>query len=262
MTEQRLVVQQRAVKHLGASPAARVIRSAAEALTSYEKTPKAVWILMDTRPVTWLVSSHSRPRRARSLVVLGHVAPERRTLVRSFFTRVVMNDESKLLKNGHDLLEALTAPHRDDLFIGGAVDHDAKAVVLVRGNIETVVVPFSWFRASGDGTKPDFDDLEITDCGNTVRLGSYEAATDAVLYDFDPDFRKRVKANRLKQDDSFGACLRRLRLLRGVSREGFKGLSAKEVARIERGDITRPRDNTVAVLAKTLKVKPAEIETY
>jgi len=35
-------------------------------------------------------------------------------------------------------------------------------------------VAFSWFAASGAGTSPDFNEVEITDEGQTLRLGPYE----------------------------------------------------------------------------------------
>jgi hypothetical protein len=36
-------------------------------------------------------------------------------------------------------------------------------------------------------------DIAVTDFGQTVRLGVYEAATDAILCEFDDDYRRRAK---------------------------------------------------------------------
>jgi transcriptional regulator with XRE-family HTH domain len=47
-----------------------------------------------------------------------------------------------------------------------------------------------------------------------------------------------------------------------LARANFPGLSAKTIARIERGDTGKPHGKTLAILAKKLGVKPDEIETY
>jgi hypothetical protein len=116
----------------------------------------------------------------------------------------------------------------------------ANALVLYRGDLEPVVVPWSWFRARPSGPKPDFAELDVVDAGQTVKLGDYEAATDAILYEFDPDFRREQKKRRVRDDQSFGGSLGRLRLQRGLSRSEFPGLSAKEIARLERGSEEAP----------------------
>jgi hypothetical protein len=131
-----------------------------------------------------------------------------------------------------------------------------------RGDLTRLVVPWSWFRPSGDGTAPDFDDVEVVDGGLTIRLGAYEAALDAILYEFDREYRARERQRRLEMDPSFGAALRRLRLQKGVARSDLPGVSDKEIARIERGEVKRPRRGTLRLVAERLGVEPAEIETY
>jgi hypothetical protein len=148
-----------------------------------------------------------------------------------------------------------------DLFIGGSVDRVSETLALARGNLETIVVPLPMFRSSGKAT-PDPSDFAVEDYGHTVRLGEYEAAADAILYEVDPDFRKRLNAERRQEDRGFGASLRRLRLQRRLARADFPGLSAKTIARIERGDTGKPHGKTLAILAKALGVKPDQIESY
>lgn len=48
------------------------------------------------------------------------------------------------------------------------------------------IVPFSIFKPSGDGTKPNFHNVSIVDGGHTLRLGRYEACADVLLdgYEF------------------------------------------------------------------------------
>jgi hypothetical protein len=110
--------------------------------------------------------------------------------------------------------------------------------------------------------KPDFDDFQVIDGGQTVRLGKYEAATDAILYEFDPRARARMKDNVAQSDKTFGGALRRLRLQRGVPRNGFRGIAAKTIARIERSEVDKPHARTLAQIAKRLGVAPDEIETF
>ena len=102
----------------------------------------------------------------------------------------------------------------------------------------------------------------FTDCGNTVRLGSYEAAADAILYEADPNFRSRLLAKKRAEDKTFGACLRRLRLLRGLGQGDFGDVAAKTIARIERGETEAPHGHTLRVIAARLGIEPDEILSY
>jgi hypothetical protein len=70
------------------------------------------------------------------------------------------------------------------------VDQGGQTVTLIRGNNDVIVVPFSFFTVSGDGTEPDFARVKLTDHGYTVALGIYEASADAILYEYAPDYRE------------------------------------------------------------------------
>ena len=133
---------------------------------------------------------------------------------------------------------------------------------LVRGNARSLIIPFAHFPASGDGTRPDFERLSFTDHGRTVVLGDYEAAVDAILYDFDPEYRRRQKKKMHSEEQSFGASLRRLRKQRRLGRDDFGKISAKEIARIERGEVKKPQAHTLKVIAEKLGVLPEDIETF
>lgn len=178
------------------------------------------------------------------------------------FRVVVSADESVRVLPVDELAYVLGAANREDLFVGvGAAPADA-AVVLYRGNLEPVIVPLMWFRTRPGGPKPDAADLGITDSSQTVRLGEYEAAADAILYEFDAAYRRRAKKREVERDDSFGGALRRLRPQKGLHRSDFDGITAKEIARIERGEVRRLHPRTVAILAKRLGVSAREIPTY
>jgi hypothetical protein len=80
----------------------------------------------------------------------------------------------------------------------------------------------------------------VVDGGQTVRLGEFEAAADAILYAFDAEARRRAKQRSIEKDASFGGALRRLRLQRGLRREDFEG-SARRRSRASSGVKWRSR---------------------
>jgi hypothetical protein len=178
------------------------------------------------------------------------------------FESVVVRDDEMQVLGLDELFEVLGSSHRANLFVGGAVAPAAKSVVLIRGNLDSLVVPFSWFTSRPDGPKPDFSNFEVIDSGQTIKLGDYEAATDAVLYEFDAEFRRTERKRRVSEDKSFGGALRRLRLQRRLSRDDFPGLAAKTIARIERGAVKEPHGETLTAIAERLGVKPDEIATF
>ena len=139
---------------------------------------------------------------------------------------------------------------------------ETETLTLVRGDLRRLSVPLSMFPPSGMGEHPDPARLGFTDCGNTVQLGDYEAAADAILYEADPDLRSRLLAKKRAEDRTFGACLRRLRLLRGLRQGDFGEATAKTIARIERGETAAPHGHTLKVIAARLGVEPNEITSY
>ena len=161
-----------------------------------------------------------------------------------------------------ELCEVLAHENRGDFCIGGQVLSSIKAVTLVRGNLDVLTVPTKMFAKSGTGVSPDFGQFEVTDYGQTLKFGDYEASFDAVLYEADLCYRRRLKKQRLMSEKTFGAALRRLRKQRGLTRGDFSGISEKTLARIERGEVERPHERTLARIAKRLGVQPGEIEDY
>ncbi len=161
-----------------------------------------------------------------------------------------------------ELIPAIMREDASDRFIGGSVDVKSKVLTLLRGNEDAMVVPFSQFPASGDGTKPDFSKLGLTDYGRTIALGDYEASADAILYELDPEYRRRLNAQRRQADRSFGASLTRIRKQRRMKRSDFGPVSAKEIARIERNEVEKPHSRTLQIIADRLGVRPEEIAGY
>jgi hypothetical protein len=161
-----------------------------------------------------------------------------------------------------ELVEVITRDDASDRFIGGSIDPRAKTLTLLRGDIEAVVAPFAIFPKSGDGTAPDFTALRLTDHGRTVALGDYEASADAILYELDPHYRRRLKKQRRQDERTFGASLMRLRKQRRLERSDFAPISSKEIARIERNEVEKPHAKTLEAIADRLGIRPEEIDSY
>ena len=161
-----------------------------------------------------------------------------------------------------ELVEAITREDASVRFIGGSVDLKAKTLTLLRGDISAVVVPFSMFAKSGDGTAPDFMRLGISDYGRTIVLGDYEASAEAVLYEIDPLYRRSLKKQRRQEERTLGASLMRLRKQRKLKRSDFAPLSAKEIARLERNEIANPHAKTLDVIAGKFGISADEIGSF
>jgi hypothetical protein len=230
-----------------------------EALGSHRR---AKWLVRRSADLALLTSTFESRDTWHRLLLLEEPSTARRELLAALFRVVIAPGNGVRLLAPDDLVEVLASEHPEDYFIGGVVDRDDKAVVLYRGNLERLVVPLAWFRAGRSSPRPDFDDFEVTDSGQTVRFGAYEAAVDAILYEFDPDARRRIKNAQVEKDETFGGALRRLRLARGLSREDFPGINAKTIARIERGEVEKPHGETLARISRVLGVTPEEIETH
>jgi DNA-binding Xre family transcriptional regulator len=221
-----------------------------------------IWIADDVAPLVALAQDAVLLKSDQRLLLLDEPSPARKDLLYLLFRVVVAPGRGVSLLQLNELREVLGSERRTDLFIAGVVERAAEVVVLYRGNLSPVVVPFAWFGRRGLPPKPNFSDFELVDYGQGVRFGKYEAATDAILYEYDADYRRRAKERQLKLDDSLGGCIRRLRLMRDLSRADIPGVSEKQIARIERGEIANVRGKTLAAIAAALKVQPDEIRSY
>jgi hypothetical protein len=239
-----------------------ILRTAEDVRIAYTSHRRARWVVAQSSRISLLAKTAEPNDTWHRLLVLDRAALPRRELLHALFRVVVAPDDDVRLLETDDLLETVADPRAEDLFIGGLVDRDDQALVLYRGNLERLVVPFRWFKARPRGPRPDFEDFEITDSGQTVRLGEFEAAANAILFEFDSEARRRMRAKEVEQDSSFGGSLRRLRLQKGLAREDFDPISAKTIARIERGDVQAPRGGTLKAIAKRLGVAAGDISSY
>jgi hypothetical protein len=223
----------------------------------------AVWIAPSVPAMQLLIDAlPRRPVGDQRLLSLEGVDGSRHGLLHVLFRFVVSAEEGVRLLPVDELAEVLGSAYREDLFIGVAFARADASAVLYRGNLEPLVVPLSWFRQRPRGPEADVSELAVTDFGQTVRLGAYEAATDAILYEFDEEFRRREKKRQLHADHSFGGGLRRLRLQKGLRQSDFPGITAKEIARIERGEVKKPHLRTLTAIAKRIGVSADQISTF
>lgn len=236
--------------------------SAKQLHSALDKHPVAICVGQPAPMMKCLVDFDVCSKMSHRVLLLSEPKDEERALLNALFESVVAPNGTVSLLKTDDLIEVVASSRRPNLFLGGFVVPAAKTVVLLRGNLEPLAVPFSLFKARPTGPNPDFSDFEIIDSGQTVRLGKYEAAGDAILYETDPEFRRQEKKRRVSGDRSFGGALRRLRLQRGLSRDDFPGIAAKTIARIERGEVKEPHGGTLSTIAEKLGVKAEDIATY
>lgn len=223
-----------------------------------------LWISEEEQFTGDLLQCVSEPARFLGNALLFYKpAVETLPVLNAYFRHTVFGFAENFLPP-EELAAVLADDRRNDLVIGGIVDHLSKNLILWRGSFESLPVPFAAFAPSGKGVVPDFEQFRVTEYGQTIQLGPYEAATDSLLYDFDSEYRRRIGKERRKSDQSFGAALRRLRKQRGLRREDFALLSAKTIARIEQGKELPEHlhARTWDILTQKLGVERKEIKTF
>jgi DNA-binding Xre family transcriptional regulator len=138
---------------------------------------------------------------------------------------------------------------------------EAGLLYLLRGDLSGLLIPLADFSPGPGSPKPNFKRFSVTDHGQTLVFGKFEAAFDAVLYEHDRRFRRRLRARMSASDRSLGASLRRLRKQMGLRLQDFGPLE-KTLARIERGQVTRPRRSTLELIAQRLGCSVEELGSY
>lgn len=239
------------------------IRSARALQQCYAAAPReSVWLLWDPTMLKPLTTLEPRPGRDLRVVCLTAPPPQARHVFDAYFSHELSLTADVAALDPQVLADVITSDDRANLFIAASYDALTQAVVLYRGNLEPVVVPLSWFVNAASTAVADPAALAIIDYGHTVQLGDFEAATDAILYEFDPAYRQQVKADRLARDASIGGAIRRLRLQRGYRLTDLRGVEPKTLARIERGEVQAPHHDTLAAIATALGVTLQDLPSY
>jgi len=262
------LLQRNSQIHLSASAPFRpnVISSVKLLIDRLKRMPKDSILISYDRDLTTAFLKCNVPGVTRHAAGLFFHEIETRDIPElSILFRKLVFAEGNGFVTSDELAEILNAENRSELAIGGIVNGKTERITLWRGNFEPMTIPFSAFETAGDGTAPDFSRFSIIDCGQTVKLGDYEAAIDAILYEFDPDYRRELSKKRRQEDRSFGAALLRLRKQRGLSRKDFESeVAAKTIARIETGKASpdRIRKSTLEAIGRILDVEPDEIASF
>lgn len=89
-----------------------------------------------------------------------------------FFTHSLTDEE---------IQEIESLPNPQDYAIRADVIINSRTLLIQRGDGSLIKAPFDIFEPTGNGIIPSFLDFEIIDYGQTLRLGLYEAAFDAVI---------------------------------------------------------------------------------
>lgn len=244
--------------------------SARDIAAVYDRPAKRItWVSFGPESTHRLLSSklHQKGRRmgtVESLLTIVPPPPESVPALRGFFAVLIGDSPSVRWLPAVEHAAVLLAPDEDkaELFFAVAVDPRSRSVTLYRADLTALSIPFSLFPPSGDGRHPDFSRPRVTDYGRTIAFGEYEAAGDAILYETDAEYRTKLYAQRRETERTFGASLRRLRMQRRLTQSDFPGVTAKTVARIERGEVAKPHGKTLRTLAEALGVDEPEIERY
>ncbi|CAN5916963.1 hypothetical protein BH11GEM1_BH11GEM1_06690 [soil metagenome] len=256
------MASRKAVRDIG-MPQACKVRNKEQLLTCFSFAPKdSVWVASDAKSLSALATSAPKARGEQRLLFLNEMKEITHHLYSAFFRYVVTASDKLKFLELNELLEVLSSPARDDLFVGGAMDADRGVVLLYRGNIDPLVVPLTWFVNRNSGHVMNPSRFAVCDYGQTVSLGDFEASTDSILYAFDSQYRRRAKARLLSRDNSLGASIKRLRLQQALRRSDFSGISEKQMARLERNEIASPRGSTLRIIAKTLGVEEDQLSSY
>ena len=250
--------QRRTLGEMGAT----VLSSKADIAEAINRRPSAdsLWIALHATSAHWLahaLANSSLAVRGR-LLTMQEIPAELATLFADRFDKIALRPHSLLPVA--EILAIFLRNDRDEFCIGGTIDQRAQAIICVRGDFSVISAPLSFFESSPNVT-PDFNDFEVIDHGRTLRFGKYQASFSALLYEKDSRYRRRLTRMREQSDRSFSASMRRLRKQRGLRLSDF-GMLEKTVARIERGEVKHPRKQTLARIAKMLRVAPEHIAEY
>ena len=83
------------------------------------------------------------------------------------------------------------------IFMSGFVDYALREIVLFTADHKEIIASFDMFQPTSKA-QPDFQLFSLIDFGNTIKLGEYEAASSAILYELDPEYKEYADANGTK----------------------------------------------------------------
>jgi len=237
-----------------------------ESITAFEE--ESVILLMEEMSTTkslqaftdFLVANQeslSSKRKKASIITNIDLSKAMEEFFHEIFNRVADIQGKYLPKE--ELVEVLKADNKDELAIAAAIDKGMKIITFTKGDLSKITVPFSFFLNVSEKLK--IESIELCDYGQTVKFGKVEIAFDSILYEFSGEYRKNLIKKRRAENKTFGACLRRYRMLKEMKQSSFKSVTEKEISRIENEKVT-PHKNTIKDLLEELKITEDELLTY
>jgi hypothetical protein len=169
----------------------RVLRSGDDVAVVFHERGPSLWIVPDPLSLEPLVRIGGGRHGDQRLLVLSPIDFATSTALQGIFSHVVCRPDIGHLIPDEEIAGVLSDEAPGESSIGGFVHHRLGIVVLHRGDLSTMVVPLEWL-ANPHTVSADPHDFEVVDYGHGVRLGAFEAATDKVLYDFDPVVRIKL----------------------------------------------------------------------
>ncbi|HEX2211711.1 MAG TPA: hypothetical protein VHG93_28750, partial [Longimicrobium sp.] len=158
---------------------ARSLRSPDEVLGAFDRASggraPVVWIADEPAKLCPLAQHPPRGGANHRLLLLKGASWTEREVLNLVFRFVVSPGPGMRLLTAQDLRDVLAAPEREDLLIGGFVSPCDDLVVLYRGTLEPLPIPFTWFERRA-GVRVRFEDLGVTDFGQTVTFGEHEVS--------------------------------------------------------------------------------------
>jgi hypothetical protein len=101
-----------------------------------------------------------------------------------------------------EFAELTTVSDLSCYIVAAYYDYVGDYLMLFRGDGSFVQAPMSMFQDNrGKSLIPDPEQLELIDCGNTVKLGEYEASTRSILKELDPAYDKKCRDNEINLRD-------------------------------------------------------------
>lgn len=93
-----------------------------------------------------------------------------------------------------ELKVAIESDNRSELFVAGYYDYDAQQLMLFRGDGTSLIVPSSFFILSAKSPL-DFNQFNLTDYGQTIKLGDYAVSANSILSEFDLSYGNNSNEN-------------------------------------------------------------------
>jgi hypothetical protein len=146
------------------------------------------------------------------------------------------------------VLRAWELGAEDHLIANASTTNDT--LFLLSCSMKEYQIPFSALKTLKTLKPKERDQFQIANDGSYLHWPSSDVHLDldAIRYATDREWRKKVDLQRTTHDTRFGAAVAALRKKHRLNQADIKGVSERQIRRIERD--SRPRARTLALMAK------------